>query len=190
MYFILYFLKVGENTNLDSFVHYEIIYVLINFIHTKQLEVEMNFFMWIRNIIPKHPSIIEANDRLDFFTETFSHHDAGATVFNAIVRIKIEGIINKSYNDFTKTFDSTPGKATEWVTAQVGNISADLLESGSYCAYRGFLSLSGESLWYYYCFALDEMLKFSIDNPDDDPIDEKWVEEQKRILQKNISKIG
>ena len=133
----------------------------------------------------KHRSIKEASETLDYFSQLFD-----SSFFDRTVRKEIEEIIKRDFDEFTDAFDPIEGKAKEWVTSQISNISGDLLETGRYCVYRGVLSFEGENLWKFYSVSLDELLKLNVLSQEGEKIDQEWINNQKRILRKHISEVG
>lgn len=133
----------------------------------------------------KHRSVKEACETLDYFSKLIDE-----SFFDRIIRSKIEELIKRNFDKFTDAFDPIEGKAKEWTISQIVNISGDLLESGRYCVYRGVLSSDGENLWKFYSAGLDELLKLDIQAANGDKINQEWINNQKRILRKNISEVG
>ena len=54
---------------------------------------------------------------------------------------------------------------------------------------QGVLSIRGKGFWYY-SVAPNELMKLNVTDTDGNPIDEKWISEQKRILRESIRKAG
>lgn len=112
-------------------------------------------------------------------------------VFNNEIKVRIEKIIEINQDKFLELFKANKKMSPrEWVIAQISNLSGDLLETGKFMLYRGVLSPEGQSLWKYYCFALDELKKIKALGPDGMPIDDSFIAEQKKCLQDSISEVG
>ena len=108
-------------------------------------------------------------------------HDSDAF---QIVRNEIEKMILTRPDWFARMIQEGTSPR-EWVWAAVGNTAGDLVESGEYHTYRGFLNAlgPGEYLLQLFDTALDELPRMDAMQPD-------YATEQKAALRKNIRDVG
>ena len=103
--------------------------------------------------------------------------------FKEIVKPKIENLVLSNPQKIEQIMKKIPPR--EWTYGIIANISGDLVESGKYHLYRGWLNPMGpgQDLLKIFDKATEELVK--IDN-----ITKEFAEKQKIQLRKNIQNVG
>jgi len=197
--FICYYLEIMNYTT-EKLEYYNNEYNIFNEKKLKMIALEE--IKWLDNEITKliKEHIIEKiknnqNVNNDFVNKTITKEvllnelELAEKEFNNnsfyIIKEIIKNGINKQYKEIINIINQSDRSSREWIYSVIGNKTGDLLETGKYHAYRGFLDMVGNDLLKIFDKSYDLLIQINAKD-----IDTEYANEQKETIRKNIKNVG